>query len=78
MRYDRPASNREIAERLKMVREQIDKLYDQISFIEAMTNVEEPDEQFKHPIVKDRITTIAIAVKNNAAEMDKLWKLTRQ
>lgn len=78
MRYDRIATNKEIAERLNAVRQQINLIYEEVSFLAAMVAVETPDNQFKQVNVQDRVTTLTIAVRNNAAEMDKLWKLTRQ
>lgn len=77
MRFDRDASNREIAERLNAVREQINRIYEEISFLTAMVSVEPPDEKFKNYDIQDRITRLGMAVQNNAVEMEKIWKLTR-
>jgi hypothetical protein len=77
MGFNRAATNREIAQRLDAVRAQIGRIHDEISFLTAMVSVQPMDDQFNNYDVKDRITILSMAVSNNAAEMDKLWKLTR-
>lgn len=76
--YNRIYTNAEIATMQTALLEQAQAITIELSWIRTMLEVEPADDRFGDAKIKDNLTRIGLAIQNMHAEMDLLWKRTRQ